>query len=258
MLPKFECQFFLLRKINFLPNYLIHIQTQGLIMKNLKLVCFLLFLLVNMNIASSFYLGGQISIQNLILKKDNYSLNDFNLEMNETLTSLNFLEAQSPEQFAKSFHLDCKQGSAMADLDLIGIIQRCTNSGKITADEVIVSQPVQGFNDFDSPKEPIAFIFSKAIAQSLEDFTENETTVISDIELLIEKNKFELELIVDNVKPKIKGEIYVSNQMIRIKIISAKVSILSIKAKLLAEIKKMEGQYPIKVIDDVIELTLRN
>ena len=211
-----------------------------------------------MNIANSFYLGGQISIQNLILKKDNYSLNDLNLEMNETHTSLNFHEAQSPEQFAKSFSLDCKQESAIADLDLIGIIQRCTNNGKITTEEVIVTQAVQGLDHFDSPKEPIAFIFSKAIAQSFEDFTESETTIISNIELLIVKNKFDLELIVENVKPKIKGEIYVTNQTIKIKIISAKVSILSIKAKLLAEIKKMEGQYPIKVIDDVIEITLKN
>jgi len=227
-------------------------------MKNIKLIFFFLFLVVNMNIASSFYLGGQISVQNLVLKKDNYSLNDFNLEMNETQTSANFLEAQSPDQSAKSFSLECKQEGAIADLDLIGIIQRCTNSGKITTDEVIVNQAVQGLNDFDFRKEPMAFIFSKAIAQSLKDVTESETTVISDIELLIEKNKFDLELIVDNVKPKIKGEIYVSNQTIRIKIISAKVSILSIKAKLLAEIKKMEGQYPLKVIDDVIEITLKN
>jgi len=227
-------------------------------MKAFKLISFFLFLFVNMKIAHSFYLGGQISVQNLILKKDNYALNDFNLEMNETQTSLNFIEAQSIDQSIKSFSLDCKQEVAITNLDLIGIIQRCTNNGKLTADEVMITSEKQRLNDFDSHKEPMAFIFSKAIALSLEELKESETTIITDIELVILKNKFELELIVDNVKPKIKGEIYVSNQIIRIEITSAKVSILSIKGKLLAEIKKMEGEYPIKVIDDVIEVTLKN
>ncbi|OFZ24300.1 MAG: hypothetical protein A2381_04700 [Bdellovibrionales bacterium RIFOXYB1_FULL_37_110] len=227
-------------------------------MQNVKLISVFLFLLMHINSANSFYLGGQISVQNLILKQDNFSLTDFNLEMNETQTIINFNEALTANQSAKSFSLDCQQEAPVADLDVIGIIQRCTNNGKITADEVIVTETKERLNDFKTNHEPIAFIFSRAIFQSMQEFSTSETTIISDIELIIVKNKFDLELIVFNVKPKIKGEIYISDKTIRIKIISARVSVLSIKAKLLAEIKKMEDKYPLKVTDDVIEVTIKN